>query len=477
MAKILDPDSLTFIVNGSPASEMLRVNTSTKRLRLVAGGALVAADGVTLQCVYSKCKEIWKTDATAIKHPFPFDAIHDESMELINGWDWEDDTTRKMVRDGGWAVRNTSGNVTQMWACVVTLGTIISGAPYFAQDSATNASTAAFTHVHLSDSFGINEAVQIYSDPNGDGNFADGYDRRTYFKVFLREYGYTYDESNNTEIGYPTLTYKKYNFPISHAVDPKVIANDATVDGSLPYTGMSITWYGADQSRSLGANGPYNYRVIIDGNSAQNATDAEAYTFVQRQLRKSSDIDAGAGNRTGKVAPALAEYDGAVLRTLYQGGSVGVHIDNLAASSYNNVSEQDNTDTRRTYPFTASLTIEFDANLVADIGPAKYWVYFTNDDAGDNTGRDYGTDNALLVNAAGGSPMTGNITGASVSLSFDYDGNVQRGAASAGVDAPVTVVAMGLASAKWGKGTTTIGRSTGNKAVVQPGLERNYVNP
>lgn len=480
MAKILDPDSLTYLVNGSPTTQNLRINTSTKRIRLVAGGSLVAADGVTLQCVYSKLKEVWKTDATAVKHPFPMDAIHDESMEMVSGWDWEDDTTRKMIRDGGWAVRNTAGNITQMWACIVTLGTVLSGAPYFTQSSATNATTSAFTYCAIGQAFGINEAVQIYRDDDGDGVFSEGsdFDRRTYFKVFLREYAKTYDEADNTAIGYPSLTYKKYNFPITHSADPNVINDDTFVDGAnAPYNGMSLQWYAAAQSRSLGTNGPYNYHVVIDGNAAQNATYQEVYTFVQRQLRKTSDIDAGAGNRTGAVTPALVFMDGATLKTIYQAGVGGVHIDNLAASSYNNVAEADDTQALRTYPFTASLTIEFDAFLVSDAGPAKYWVYFTNDDAGNNAGADFGTDNAILVQDGSGVDMTGNVTGASVSKSFNYDSNVQRGAASAGDDAPVTVVALGLATAKWGKGTGTIQRSTSNKVVVQPGLERNYVNP
>lgn len=476
MAKITSAADLTYLVNGSP-TQMLRVNTSTKTIRLVAGGALVAADGVTLLAVFSRLKTIWKDDATAVKHPFPMEQIHDESMELVSGWDWYDDTTRKMIRDGGFAVRNVAGNITQMWACVVTLGEVISGAPYYVQDSATNATTAAFTHAVTAGTFCINEPIQIFRDDDGDGVTAEGsdFDRRSYLKVFLREYGYTYDESDNTAIGYATLTYKKYNFPVTHAVDANIANVDAYVDGAnAPYNGMSIQWYGAAQSASLGANGPYNYHVIIDANASSNATDAQVYTYVQRQLRKTSDIDAGAGNRTGAVTPALCYYDGDTLRTIEQSVG-GVHIANLAAASYNAVSEEDDTGATRIYPYTASLTIEFDSYLQADAGPAEYWVYFTNDDAATvPAGYDFGTDNAILVNNAAGSPMTGNITGASVSLSFDYDANVQRGSGSAGTNAPITVVAIGLATAKPTRATTTIERSVSNKAVLVAGQERNY---
>ena len=84
MAKITDPDNLTYSVNS--ATNMLRFDTAAKTIQLVAGGALVAADGVTGQCLFSKIKEVIKADATLIKYALPVrEMIHDESMELING--------------------------------------------------------------------------------------------------------------------------------------------------------------------------------------------------------------------------------------------------------------------------------------------------------------------------------------------------------------------------------------------------------
>ena len=46
MAKLTDPDSLTYSVNS--ATNMLRIDTTAKTIQLVAGGALVAADGVKI---------------------------------------------------------------------------------------------------------------------------------------------------------------------------------------------------------------------------------------------------------------------------------------------------------------------------------------------------------------------------------------------------------------------------------------------
>jgi len=64
----------------------------------------------------------------------------------------------------------------------------------------------------------------------------------------------------------------------------------------------------------------------------------------------------------------------------------------------------------------------------------------------------------------------------SIQHTFDYDANVQRGAASAGVDAPITVVAIGLGTAQFVKATGTISRSTANSVSLVASLERNYQN-
>lgn len=447
MAKILDPDLLTYSVNS--ATNNLRFDTAAKTIQLVAGGSLVAKDGVTGQCLFSKIKEVIKADATMIKYALPVrEMIHDESMELINGWTFLDTTTLKMVRDCGVAYVNASGVTTAKFACIVTLGTVSAGTIasdlYFAQSSATNASTSTFTHLNTGDTFGVNELVQFYSDINGDGT--PDYDYSEYFKVFLRRGGYTFDESSNADIGYPALTYKKYNFPITHQVDAGVTVSDATLSG---YTGMSITWYAAAQSASLGTNGPYNFHVVVNGNSH---THAEIYSWVQYQLRQAADIDAGAGNRTGKVAASLVFMDGATLKTRYQTGVGGVHISNLSASSYNNVAEADDTQAFRTYPYTAAITLEFDSFLQLDAGVAKFWIY----DAATYPG-----SGATLLQDASANPMTGTISGPTASFSYAWT-----------ADKAWIGIAVGDDDAKIAVATGTIEQSTGNKAVFVAGQER-----
>ena len=452
MAKIIDPDDLTYSVNGSTGN--LWFDTTAKTIRLVEGGSFTFFDGVTGQCLYSKIKEVLKADPVLIRYAFPVrEMIHDESFELINGWTFADTNTLKSIRDCGVAYVAANGNFTKMFACFTSLGTLAAGTTssdiYYTLSSATNATTSAFTHIHTGDTFGVNELVEIYSDTNADG--VPDADNRSYAKLFLRRAGYTFDEADNTAIGYPTLTYKKYNFPLTHSVDPNIVAEDATI---ATWTGMGLQWYATAQSRMLGTNGPYNFHVIA---TANNRTHKEVYSWIQWKLRQSSDIDDGTGNRTGKVASALAFMDGETLKTIYQPSVGGVHVDGLSAASYNNIAEADDTNVYRTYPYTAAITFEFDSYLQADGADAKFWIY----DAATYPGA-----SATLLKDASGADMTGTVTGPSVSFSYAYT-----------ADKPWVGVAVGKTNAKIAIASGTIQQSTGNKGVFVSGLERWYRNP
>ena len=128
-----------------------------------------------------------------------------------------------------------------------------------------------------------------------------------------------------------------------------------------------------------------------------------------------------------------------------------------------------------TFPFVSTLTLNFNSNLTDDTD-AIFRVFFTNDDAGDNTGRDFGTKDALLVQDSGSTNISGTVSAASLQFSYAYDSNVQRGSASAGKDAPITVVAIGLEDAQYVSAAATIQRADLTVSLVAP-LERNYANP
>jgi hypothetical protein len=474
MALITDPDDLADSA-ADDGSQEVYINVSTKTIKLVTVGTL-STDGVTLKALYSFLKEEWRTDPNSknlAAFPFPMVPITDESFEFVEGWDFFNNTARYLIRTAGWTVRNVAGDVTQKWAGVIGLGSIEPGDQLYYQQ----VSGGAATNVQLTGQ--VNQAVQILKDDDGDGNYAEGsdFDRRTYFKLFVREQGQTYDASALTDIGVTAMDSIAYRFPISTGTDLKISTADVGIDANsdntadvAPYSGMSITFFATPQARLIGGVSR-NFGIIIDGNGG---TAEEIYEFVQWSLRRTVDIDAGAGSVIGKTADDLLEFVGDTLKTRTAtnpaGGGTGVFIDDFSPIDTNRLVFVDNTGTERTYPFVAVLTINFGPNLQAD-ADARYWVYFTTLPGG---GNDFGEAGALLVEDNSAVEMTGDVSGApSVTHDFNYDGNSQGGR-TPGTDAAITVVGTGLGVGQYVRATATIARSTGNVVSLVAALERTY---
>jgi hypothetical protein len=453
MSIITDPDALV------PYNHVA-ITPGTKTIGLTLSGVL-STDGVGLQCLYSFLKEEWKDNVELIKYPFPMLAITEEKFELINGWDFLNQDTKNLIRTGGWALKDTGGVTQEEYAGIISLGTLGgTDQVYYQQVTAGPA-------VNIVLPGAVNQAVKTY----GDGSHGS-YDYRSYFKIFCREYQKSYASSQLSDIGVSTMTYQVYRFPVTNASDAKITHTDPTVSGTGVYTGMSIEWFAAPQTRSIGGNNR-DFHVIIDGNSG---TAEQIYEFVQWSLRSYDDIDDGAGEKIGKVTNDLVRFVGDTLYTRFD-STGGVYIDNFQTIDRNRLYFMDDLGVERFYPYVAILTLQFGDNLVADT-TAIYRVFFTNDDAGDNAGYDYGTADAISVNNSVGATMSGTVGGStSVQLAYDYDGNDQRGLASKGIDAPITVVALGLATAQYVKATGNIAKSTANVVSLVAPLERNYVNP
>jgi len=452
--KIVDPDSL------NQATEIV-FDTAAKTIQLLIAGNL-SNDGVTIQCIYSFNKEEWKNDATLIKHPFPMKPIDGPSgtqFDLVNGWTWKDATTTGLIRDGGWAQKDGSGVSEEEWMNLTSLGAFLEGTDraYYTQgdiDSPTDILLAGE----------VNQAIKIY----GDGSHG-AFDYRGDFLIFLREEAKTFGSYDLlTAQNISALTYKKYALPLSNASDAiKITHTDAEV-ALAPYTNIDITYYGSDQNKTIGS-GSYPFRIIIE---ADGKTLEQVYEKVQYQLRQTSDIDEGAGSVRGDTADELLWFVGDTLHT-----KTGVFVENINSADLNRIIYLDQNGIERVYPYASAGTIAFNTALQND-NNAVYRMFFTNDDAGDNSGYDFGTDNAIIVNDNGGTPISGTISAASsISFDFDYDGNVQRGVASAGVDAPVTLVALGLDTAQYVLVTGTLTRDKANNFSFVSNDELTYTNP
>ena len=235
MAKLVDPDSLSINVNGTPSTEEVAVDTDAKTIQLRIAGNLDddspgSTSGASLQCIYSFLKEEWKTNSSLNKHKFPIKAIYEAKFVMRYGWQWADAQTRQLIRDAGWQEIDGAE-----YACIISLGSQYDNTQqgYYAQVTGFDQSTSNFDKTGP-----LDEAVEIY---DGSSN-----DYRDYFKAYLREWQRTYSDYNLlTEQGFSALTYIAYRIPLSNADDIKNTGTtQAYIDGSNdPYQDMELQYF------------------------------------------------------------------------------------------------------------------------------------------------------------------------------------------------------------------------------------------
>jgi len=230
----------------------------------------------------------------------------------------------------------------------------------------------------------------------------------------------------------------------------------------------------------------YSYNWRLFGNQG---TLAQCFQWIQKALRRGADtvlnntlgipiadIDTASGVFRGDVTDLLMNF------TSPNGTTLNMFIDDLNATDSNNVTFEDILGVGRTNAFIVSLIISVNDNLIDDTS-SKLVVFFTNDDAGSDLGRDYDTENAIIVQDKDGAQMLStDIAGDrpvptvnELVFQYDFDNNQQRGNTSK-ADAPLTVVAIGTSGAQWVRTSNTVTEvNTVNFSLVA-NLERNYQN-
>jgi hypothetical protein len=431
----------------------LVINEPARTIQLVAAGNLVFKDGVTLQALYSKLVDLWAT-STYQDSPFPMYAIDALSGQFqigtdgatFSGWTWADTNTRNALRDGGWSEYDGSGVLLRQYAGFVGLGSITPAStvqPYY-----HIATTDAPTNFPFTDQFNV--GVQVY------GNAANGnFDKRTYARAFVREYGKKFKSSILADTGATGTGANKVNFLVSNEDDLKITgllgAVQATADAAMsgaPYNGITVAYYSANQTRTI-AGVSRDFKIIIEGNGG---TLEQIYAKVQYLLRQGTDINTGgtAGSKIGKIQDELLRFVGDTLVT-----SQSVYIDDVLPADSNRVEFYDDTNTLRTNLYTAAGTMAFNSVLVG--AGSSYRMLFTSPPG---AGNDYGEAGAITVNDASGTPITGTISTGTISFTYDYDGNTQGGYAG-GTDRPVTLIGIKPGTGKFAVATGTLSRSKG----------------
>jgi len=293
MAKIIDPDLLG-------VGYELAIDTSAKTFGLSGTGNLTPKDGVSAQALYSKFVDLWTTSAYN-KYPFPGYVIGDPRAGMFvwgfdgasyNGWKPLDDTTRTYIRDAGWSEYSAGSVLNRQYVGAVSLGDINTGAQLYYQ----RLSSDAPTNFTFNDE--VNEAIQIYGDAsNGD------FDKKTFFKMFCREYQYSYASANLALIGETATGSYKIGMPIANALDLNIVATDAVVITGATYTPIGVKYFSGAFSIDVDTTGsPRDFGIVID-------------------VGTWSGID-GSTSASGSVLTSAA---GGITGTDYTGGTLTIH--------------------------------------------------------------------------------------------------------------------------------------------------------
>ncbi len=435
----------------------LVLDEPNRTIKLVETGNLIAKDGVSLQALYSKLVDLWATEEFQ-DSPFPMNALDALSGQYLigvdaggnyNGWKPFDDTTRQMLRDGGWEEYSAAGVLLRVYTGIVGLGSLSIGSqPYYQADS-----TDAPTDFTFDDQ--CNEGIQVFGDTNN-GNF----DKRVFFKSFVREQGKKYKDSVLADTGKTNTGAYIVNMLLSNEDDLQIQDLDSEMTNA-PYDNITVSYFSSNQAKDIGGVN-YNFDTVVEGNGA---TLEQIYTKLQYLLRLNQDIneagDASAVN--GKTASTLCEFVGDTLNT-----GTGVFIENLKASDTNRVTFKDVTNTDRAYPFVSAGTLSFNSIMVQ--AGSSYKLYYTSPDG---AGNDFGEAGAIVVEDADGNDITGTITSGSIDFTFDYDNDST--AASAGTDKSVTLIGIAPNHSKYAVATGTLTKSKTIKLGLVAEVDRAYL--
>jgi hypothetical protein len=223
-----------------------------------------------------------------------------------------------------------------------------------------------------------------------------------------------------------------------------------TVTGVIPFVrGISGVVYG------------FQWRMFSNG-----GTLSQIFQWLQRQLRRATDIDASDSTSRGDITDLLMTFASPT------GQFLNLHPDDVDTGELNNFTLINDSADSVNFAFTVGVSIVLNQNILDDPAANRIVVFFTTNPAGD-----YGAPAAVIVDDADAVDMNfANQASSPIQTTFDYDGNAQGGR-TPGTDAGITVVALGLDSAQFVLATATLTRVNQVTVSLVSALERNYSNP
>jgi hypothetical protein len=292
----------------------LTIDEPNRTFTLNVAGNLVAKDGVTLQALYSKFVELW-TNVTYQDSPFPMYAIDALSGQFqfgtdgatYSGWKPADDATRQKLRDGGWSEYSNAGVLNRQYTGMVGLGVVSSGSQLYFQRATADAPTS-FTFTDQ-----CNEGIQVYGDA-ANGNF----DKRTYFKGFVREYQKKYGDSILSDTGKTATGAYTVNLLLANSTDLDITVADGSITAS-PYSEINVKYFASAFNKDVDTSGtPRAFGIVVDVGTHSGTDGAGA--------------NAAVAMTTAAAGVTIANYYGGTL-TIHNGAAKGIYTISASGGS------------------------------------------------------------------------------------------------------------------------------------------------
>jgi hypothetical protein len=221
--------------------------------------------------------------------------------------------------------------------------------------------------------------------------------------------------------------------------------------------------------RTLNAkNYSFNWRLFGNGGDL-----SECFQWIQRQLRRATDIDRSTLAARGDITDLLMAF------STPTGTTLNMYIDDLDSGELNNVTKRDLLGYDRNFAFIAGVTINLNDNII-NASTNKIVVFFTDPDVNgaDVPGNEFGTVGAIIVEDKDSNDMQGvDQTSSPLTFEFDYDNNVQGGRNPAEAATNVTIVSICTDTGQYAQTTGDILRQSSNVFGLVAAQERNYSNP
>lgn len=202
---------LTLINGGASGTDFLSpivINGTNLTLTITPGSGILpaASDGVGGLALFDALEILWVNNSGLGALDFPLIKTTNEQFELVNGWTFTNDTTRRSLRSCGWVEKDGSDVTTRMYMGVTTLGYIKADDQLYYQWNDETEIDFPFTGA-------VNVGVQIYGDVSN-GNI-DWTGSGEVFKIFSTFQGKLYASSDYSAIDSLTFSPSNYRFMVS----------------------------------------------------------------------------------------------------------------------------------------------------------------------------------------------------------------------------------------------------------------------